>query len=250
MKKVSINSDPVLKKFLKIVAKESVSKSYDDILRMRSDDEKSYQEKLAGEMKAFSKGSGDSKKKVDSEADDDSESDSEGSSLADDLDDSEPTEQQPDDVEGDSGDSDDDSHEIAGKDVTFGLIKDMINTVRSGKSLKDKPTRMNLKKYFLQLDDPEKIALYKFLKGIAAIITAGIESDDAAEPSDDPDSVRMIKNNGGSGEDSTEDVPDEDDQEEKKKKHRSGEDTSPPISVGNQTMEAIRKRVRDLMIES
>lgn len=122
--------------------------------------------------------------------------------------------------------------------ISFVMIRDKLNTIRSGRSLKDDDIRTELKQYVNSLSKEEKLALYAFLDGIAQIITTGLDSEEADEPSKSPFKVKM-------------DSPDSDDEVEtreikprrqqatqrpvrrvaKKSRPAGIEDTAPPITV-------------------
>jgi len=77
--------------------------------------------------------------------------------------------------------------------VSFEDVVDKINSVRSGKSLRDTDIAKNLETYFNELSIPEKVALFAYLKGISQILTGEIEADKAQDPGEDPASVKMEK---------------------------------------------------------
>jgi len=136
------------------------------------------------------------------------------------------------------------------ENITFTMIRDKLNTIRSGRSLRDRDIKDELKSYVMKLDGDERGALHAFLDGIGQILTAGIESEEAQEPSDDPYDIEMEKReDGDDGEDAS---PTKSTKPVKKpvnrKKQRGLEDTSAPIQVGKAAKtESIRRRVRELM---
>lgn len=67
-------------------------------------------------------------------------------------------------------------------ELKFQDIRKMIDQVRSGRSLKDPETKLELVDYYDKLDEPDRIALYKFLGSISAILTKDIDGDDAPTP--------------------------------------------------------------------
>ena len=120
---------------------------------------------------------------------------------------------------------------------------------------RNKDIRAELKDYVTGLDTDERIALHAFLKGIGQILTAGIDSEQADEPSEDPHDIKMSRDD-GSDSGGTTPRP----KQKQKKKHgavkkpvnrakqRGLEDTSAPIQVGRkQATEGIRRRIRELM---
>jgi len=72
-------------------------------------------------------------------------------------------------------------------------IIEKLNSIRSGKSLHDSAVKERFEGYINDLKDPEKVALFAFLKGIAQIITGDLEPTQAVEPEDDPAKVHMHK---------------------------------------------------------
>ncbi len=87
-------------------------------------------------------------------------------------------------------DSDDDDSEDfetkAAKSVprtlTLDDMKDQINNLRAGKSLKDEAVSGQLEDYFKMLGQGEEKALYVFLSSLAAILTGGTPGEDAPRP--------------------------------------------------------------------
>ena len=74
-------------------------------------------------------------------------------------------------------------------DITDKVIKDKINSLRAGKSLKDPETSAALKTYFQKLNGPERIALFAFLSGLDKIL--GKQSPNAKPPHQDPYNIDM-----------------------------------------------------------
>ena len=68
-------------------------------------------------------------------------------------------------------------------ELKFQDIRKMIDQVRSGRSLKDPETKLELVDYYDKLDEPDRIALYKFLGSISAILTKDVDGDAAPTPS-------------------------------------------------------------------
>ena len=74
-------------------------------------------------------------------------------------------------------------------EVTAEAIADKINTIRSGKSLKEDETMSALKSYFEKLNGPERIALYAFLSGLEKVLGDG--SKDVKTPHAAPFNIDM-----------------------------------------------------------
>jgi len=62
-------------------------------------------------------------------------------------------------------------------EIKFQDIRKQIDQIRSGKSLKDAETKLELVDYYDNLDEPERIALYKFLVSISKVLTKDVEGD-------------------------------------------------------------------------
>jgi len=126
--------------------------------------------------------------------------------------------------------------------VSFDSVVKDINTLRSGRSTKDKEIKEELLGYYDRLDEDERKILHLFLSEISKILQGAIEAADAQDPSDPPfnaeitfggeeeDAVPAEKSSAGEGD------------------TESGEDSSPPIRVNeHQDLHEIRKRVQRLM---
>lgn len=74
-------------------------------------------------------------------------------------------------------------------DINPKTIKDKIDSLRSGKSLKDKETFDALKAYFEKLNGPERIALFAFLSGLDKIL--GQQNKEVNAPHQDPYNIDM-----------------------------------------------------------
>jgi len=88
----------------------------------------------------------------------------------------------------------DDDDTLDGEDITVEDIIKRLNSIRSGKSFNDEDVESNMRTYFEELDAEEHVALFSFLKGISQIVTGEIDASVAAEPSDDPANIKMIRN--------------------------------------------------------
>lgn len=120
-------------------------------------------------------------------------------------------------------------------DADLPAIIDLIGSIRSGRSLKDKDVLKDFKIYFKRLNGNERLALYAFLTGISKIMLAP-EAEDVQKvkkPSSDPYSVKMDR------------------EIEKKKKSDSGKNKSSkksddtPIMIGEaQDKSAIIRRLK------
>lgn len=129
-------------------------------------------------------------------------------------------------------------------DISFINLRDELNTIRSGRSLRDKETRQQLEQYFNDLDINEKETLVVFLKSIAGIMTDVLSSQNAPDPSDPPTSVKMSKKGEPTSPPSSAKKAGP---RSPKKSEREPADM-PPVQVGSpQVTESLRKKVRELM---
>ena len=74
-------------------------------------------------------------------------------------------------------------------EINAKAIKDKIDNIRAGKSLKDKKTNQALKSYFQKLNGPERIALFAFLSGLEKIL--GKAATDVKTPHSAPYNIDM-----------------------------------------------------------
>lgn len=128
-----------------------------------------------------------------------------------------------------------------GEDITFYMLRDKLNVIRSGKSLKDADVKGDLQEYVDRLDDVEKEALYIFLDSIGKIMLDEIDGADAEEPSGPIEMTHSEESKSDSG-----DEPEQD--EKQSSEGESPENDSAPIKVGQpQITEHVRKRIKELM---
>tara|TARA_A100001201_G_C4091387_1_gene202191 strand:+ start:848 stop:1528 length:681 start_codon:yes stop_codon:yes gene_type:complete len=129
--------------------------------------------------------------------------------------------------------------------VSFDSVIKDINTLRAGRSTKDKEIKEELLGYYDRLDEDERKVLHLFLSEISKILQGAITAADAQDPSEEPFNADISF--GDSGEESA-DTDAESEQSGTEDKASGGEDTSPPIKVNEQQdLREIRKRVQRLM---
>ena len=105
-------------------------------------------------------------------------------------------------------------------EVTAEAIADKINTIRSGKSLKEDETMSALKSYFEKLNGPERIALFAFLSGLEKVLGDG--SKDVKTPHAAPFNIDMEQ----------EKPKEQERKPEGSKEPSKGEEDETPIIVG------------------
>lgn len=92
-----------------------------------------------------------------------------------------------------SSESEPEAQKTEPEEATLGTCVDKLNTIRSGRSLKDNDILAEMTRYFNDLSDAERAALQAFLTGIAQIVTGGSAGDVAQEPKDPPEEIHMHK---------------------------------------------------------
>ena len=205
---LQLSTQDELESFLKILVEESVKSAEQSILEVRDEEQERFKKEIKQDVNRF-KGI---KEQEDEEA-----------------------EEQPSPEQEEEAPAPEEDPE-AGVEATFFTIRDAINNIRSGSSLKSKEIKQNLEQYVERLDAEEKEVLFTYLKSLANIMHNEVTGGEAQDPSDPPVSLSV-----GQSEEEQED-------EEPAKKKASPEDTSPPIKVGvNQKTESIRKKVLELM---
>jgi hypothetical protein len=138
----------------------------------------------------------------------------------------------------------DDSEAVpSGEDITFYMLRDKLNVIRSGKSLKDADVKGDLQAYVDRLEDVEKEALYIFLDSIGKIMIDEVSGTEAEEPSGP---ISMQHNDSSDHEHDEDEQPKADVQQPTS--DASPENDSAPIKVGQpQITEHVRKRIKELM---
>lgn len=135
---------------------------------------------------------------------------------------------------------------------SFDSVVTAINTLRAGRSLRDKEIKTELNGYYDRLDENEREILFLFLKELSKILTGAIDGDEAQDPSDPKHYFDISKRS----EEEPEASPESDEGEvaaepEAVKAMSTGdeeEDTSPPIKVNeSQDLSSLREKVRRLM---
>jgi len=134
--------------------------------------------------------------------------------------------------------------------VSFDSVLKDINTLRAGRSTKDKEIKDELLTYYDRLDEDERKILHLFLRELSKILQGALDGEDAIDPSDAPLYADIIMQ----GDD--EEGEEEQQPARKKQTRRTStgpvsqeiEDSSPPIKVNEQQdLNEIRRRVKNLM---
>ena len=216
MSGININSEKDLLSFLKILAEEASSKS------LREYDE-SYDEKYKADTKRY--GSLSEQEEAEAEAPPEAEA-------------SPPAEEPADDPEV--------------KDVpvaSYQSVKNAINAIRAGKSLKTDDVDENLSAYYERLSEEERLVLQTYLSSVSNIIGMTKKGDEAQDPGDPPVNITMTTADEEADAAAEEAVPQE--EEEAPEEAEGDEDTSPPIQVSeNKNYNSdndFRKKIRQLL---
>ena len=134
--------------------------------------------------------------------------------------------------------------EVLGDPEEFGVsfdsvIKD-INTLRSGRSTKDKEIKEELLEYYDRLDEDERVILHIFLRELSKILRGAIDGSEALDPSDAPIYADIIL--GKEGEKSQQKT------EKPTVQQPPEENDAPPIKVNeSQNLQEVRKRFKRLL---
>ena len=127
--------------------------------------------------------------------------------------------------------------------VSFDSVVKDINTLRSGRSTKDKEIKEELLGYYDRLDEDERKILHLFLSEISKILQGALEAADAQDPSDPPFNAEITF-----GEQEKQEKAEQPSKPRSQDSSSQGEDSSPPIRVNeSQDLTEIRKRVYRLM---
>ena len=241
--KILIITKEGLNQLLSIISEESVSRAREE-LSFATEDERMRQANMSSDLGSLKKYQKKNSKELQPEEDDD---------LFDDEPDKKKKKKP--EPDGDEKTATKKKEPESVEKVTFTMIKDKINTLRSGHSLRDEKVRGELKDYFKRLEDKQQAALFSYLDGISQILTAGMQGEEAHAPGE-PHSSKHLDDEEEAEEDEIDDE-EEDAKAPRRKKKKSRraqskstgiENTAPPIDVGTkQRTESIRRMVRELM---
>ena len=137
------------------------------------------------------------------------------------------------------------SEEVLGDPEEFGssfdsVIKN-INSLRAGRSTKDKEIKEELLEYYDRLDEDERKILHLFLRELSKILRGAIDGSEALDPSDAPLYADIILGKG-------EDTGSEDAKMSSQSTVDPEENDAPPIKVNeNQNLYEVRKKFKRLL---
>jgi hypothetical protein len=87
---------------------------------------------------------------------------------------------------------DDSEQNLKGETPEIDDVVEKLNTIRSGRSLKDDEVMQKFEEYYESLKGAEKTALFAFLEGIGQIVTGDLPAHQATDPEEDG-GVKMHK---------------------------------------------------------
>ena len=217
-----INSEIELLQLLKVVSEEAVKKSRKTLNEAVDSAQERYMTNLRASESSYGVNLSEQEEEAE-EPQDDTEADAPEEEPV--------TEEEPEEVD----------PETLG--VSFDSVVKDINTLRSGRSTKDKEIKEELLGYYDRLDEDERKILHLFLSEISKILQGAIEAAEAQDPSDPPFNAEI-----SFGDDEESEEPAAEPESKTRPKDSSQEDTSPPIVVNErQNLSEIRKRVKRLM---
>lgn len=143
-------------------------------------------------------------------------------------------------------------------DISFENVVTALNTMRAGKSTKNKEIKTELGDYYERLTEDERALMLLYLNELSKVLTGATEGEDAQDPSEPSTYFKVIRTNKKQNKDtevtdsSSEDLQRNDNTASKTQassQQSSGEeDTTPPIKVNeSQDMKAIYRKVKLLM---
>ena len=219
---LKINTSQEIETFLRILVEESVKASKDQLLQESDSEQDEYIKNIVKDKKRF-----------DSISEQEEEEAEEEVVVADEEESEEEPEEE---VTVNTEEETESSEEEGAVEANYFTIRDKINDIRSGNSLKATNVRQNLEQYVDRLDDEERIVLLTYLQSVSDIMHNEKTGSEAQDPSDDP--VGLSTKSGSTEEEESVEVSSEEEIE----------DTSPPVKVGEkQKTESIRRRVLQLM---
>tara|TARA_Y100000992_G_scaffold300394_1_gene268973 strand:- start:4105 stop:4803 length:699 start_codon:yes stop_codon:yes gene_type:complete len=228
---IKINNEKDLLSILKIISEESVKKAKRSLNENTDAAQENYLKMMQREESFYGVDLNEKDKKEKSEVDEEDEADVKGEE----------------EVEDDELGEDELDPEVFG--VSFDSVLKDINTLRAGRSTKDKEIKEELLTYYDRLDEDERKILHLFLRELSKILQGALDGEDAIDPSDAPLYADIIMQGGDEGEEEAKPA-----RKKRRRQVSTGpvsdeiEDTSPPIKVNeHQDLNEIRRRVKNLM---
>jgi hypothetical protein len=246
-----INTEKELLSLLRVVSEEAVKKSKRN-LRESSDP---YADRFSGNLKSELE----TLFEQEEEEVQEEEEEAEGTAAAEEVEvDEEPAAAEEPDASADDAEDLPAAEKAMSLDDTeggysFDSVITAINTLRAGRSLRDKEIKDELSGYYDRLDENEREILFLFLKELSKILTGAIEAEEAQDPSDPKHFFDIIKRE--EGEEASKTSNDVEKKPETQQQAQAAipvsdeeEDTTPPIKVNeSQDVRALREKVRRLM---
>lgn len=231
MTDIKIDTAADLESFLKILAEESVSSSKLQLSENVSGDSV-YQKDLTARIKK-------DKSRFD-------EADDEAGAEIDDV----GSEESDQDAQSPPPEEDTDDSSASKEDINYYSIRNIINQIRAGDSTRDSEVAEPLEQYIMSdLSDEERELMHTFFLSVANIMNK--TGQGPQDPSDPPTSINVSKDSKKSPS-----LPDDSQKSSQTKRDspaspaasaQGKEDIRPPIQVGSQMKENIRRKVLDLM---
>jgi len=233
---IRINNEKDFLNILKIISEESVNKARASLNENVDSAQSKYMEMLKKDESIYGVDLNEKDKKDQEEVDEEDETDA----MPED-------EEEADEEDKDFAEEDLDP-EVFG--VSFDSVLKDINTLRAGRSTKDKEIKDEILTYYDRLDEDERKILHLFLRELSKILQGALDGEDAIDPSDAPLYADIIMQ----GDDEEGEEEQQPARKKQTKRTSTGpisqdiEDSSPPIKVNEQQdLNEIRRRVKNLM---
>jgi len=265
---IKINNEKELEVFLKKIANKSLVESFQNVFENPDPYIKNFQNNLANEMERLTEQEGEEEEE---EAPEEEPAEGEEGEAETPEEEEEAPEEEP--VEGEEA-PEGEREETEGEDtqpktnfaaekalelidyqddfdVSFENVITALNTLRAGKSTKNKDIQSELSSYYDRLSADERAVLLLYLNELSKVITGATSGEDAQDPSDPSTYFNITRNKGQErpSEKSQENQSDQPAQEPIAQQQKQGEeDTSPPIKVNeSQDLTLEYRRFKSLM---
>ena len=136
-------------------------------------------------------------------------------------------------------------------DVSFENVVTALNTLRAGKSTKNKDIQSELSSYYERLSGDERAIMLLYLNELSKVITGATSGADAQDPSD-PSTYFNITRNKSQSRASSDDREEQQDQAQQvpvNQQKQGEEDTTPPIKVNESQDLSLEYRKFKLLIK-
>jgi hypothetical protein len=237
---IKINNEKELEYFLRKIANKSLTESVNHVFEDSDPYIKNFQNNLANEMERLTEQEEEEEEAEEEEAElpeDEEELPEEEAETGDEAEESDVKNKKDDEPKPKTNFAAEKALELIDYqddfDVSFENVVTALNTLRAGKSTKNKDIQSELSSYYERLSGDERAIMLLYLNELSKVITGATSGADAQDPSDPSTYFNITRNKSQSraSSDNREEQQDQAQQAPVDQQKQGEEDTTPPIKV-------------------